>query len=111
MVVKKEEKNKMNIFNSLFKSKPLTPAQRLKKGEQVNLEEMCDYIRETLSEEEQDKFFADIQLSVFPVFVQKLLEFKDSGELSEADFFKHLREQTTTLNQLLEKKNENKKNS
>lgn len=98
----------MKIFDNWFTPKPLTPAQRLRKGEQVSIEEICDYLRDTLPKDEQDKFFAEIQLSVYPVFVQKLLEFKEKGELSEADFFQHLKDQTSKINLLLDQQRETK---
>lgn len=93
-----------NLFNPTPKS--LTPAQRIKQGEKVSIEEICDYIRKTLPEKEQTEFFNGIQISTYPVVVKKLLEFKDSGELSDVEFFKHLREQTLNINQLLEEKDE-----
>ena len=92
-----------NLFSFLLPNpKPLNPAQRIKKGEEVSIEEITDYLKKTLPPEEQKKFFTNIQISVYPVVVQKLLEFKDKGELSEVEFFKHLREQTEHINQLLD---------
>lgn len=103
-----KEKNNMKFFDNWFTPKPLTPAQRIKKGDQVSIEEICDYLRETLPEEEQTKFFAEIQLSVYPAVVQRLLGLMDEGKLSDSEFFKQLREQTKNINQIMDKKNETK---
>lgn len=82
----------LNLFSRTPKVK--TVPQRLKDKEDVSLEEISEYIKETLPPEEADRFFKNLQAQIFPVVVERLIYFKDQGTLSETEFMDHLRKIT-----------------
>lgn len=93
----------MRLLNK-FINKSKSTAQKLAAGEDVSLDDILTFVKSNYDEKEQDKFFKDLQLSVYPVVVERLLQLKDSNQITESEFFTALREQTLEMNQLLDKK-------